>query len=189
MATGQTERRMRLSMTDVEVCFNRAMGLVYGRLDLLLGESSLPSELRTVAASGVAILGDRVYLREHWALRATTAEQMDRWTAERWVNDTHLRIPPASSSTSGRAQLLGWGVVVSLSLLNDAGQRHCPFDLQAIVSLQPASGESDPENPFELGAMNLYTVQAAGDDLSTDIETFQEPVVTLTVRSQKESLV
>lgn len=173
-------------MTDVEVCFNRAMGLVYGRLDLLLGESSLPSELRTVAASGVAILGDRVYLREHWALRATTAEQMDRWTAERWVNDTHLRLPPASSGTSGRAQLLGWGVVVSLSLLNDAGQRHCPFDLQAIVSLQSASDETDPEHPFELGAMNLYTVQAAGDDLSTDIETFQEPVVTLTVRSQQE---
>jgi hypothetical protein len=174
---------MRLSMTDVEVCFNRRMGLVYGRLDLLLAESSLPSALRAVATSGVAILGDRVYLREHWALRATTAEQMDRWTAERWVNDIHLRIPPASSSGSGRAQLLGWGVVVSLSLLDDAERRHCPFDLQAIVSLQFASGQPDPENPFELGAMNLYTVQAASDDLSTDIEAFQEPVVTLTVRS------
>jgi hypothetical protein len=187
MATGQTERRMRLSMRDVEVRFNRAMGLVYGRLDLLLAETSLPRELRTIAASGVAILGDRVYLREHWALRATAAEQMDRWTAERWVNDTHLRIPPASSSSSGRPQLLGWGVVVSLSLLDDAGQRHCPFSLQAIVSLKSASGHADPESPFELGAMNLYTVQASGDDLSADIETFQEPVVTLTVRSQRES--
>ncbi len=170
-------------MRDVEVCFNRAMGLIYGRLDLLLAEAWLPIELRTVAASGVAILGDRVYLREHWALRATTAEPMDRWTAERWVNDTQLRIPPASSGASGRSQLLGWGVVVSLSLFDDARQRHCPFDLQAIVSLQSVPGQADPENPFELGAMNLYTVQGAGDDLATDIERFQEPVVTLTVRS------
>ncbi len=174
-------------MTDVEVCFNRAMGLIYGRLDLFLAESSLPSELRAVSASGVAILGDRVYLREPWAVRATTAEQMDRWTAERWVNDTHLRIPPASSSVLGRAELLGWGVVVSLLLLDDARRRHCPFDLQAIVSLQSVSGQTGPENPFELGAMNLHSVQADGDDLSTHIETFQEPVVTLTLRSQPES--
>lgn len=185
MATGQTERRMRLSLTDVEVNFNRAMGLVYGQLDLLLADASLPSELRAVAASGVAILGDRVYLRERWALRAATAEQMDRWTAERWVNDTHLRIPPASSGASGRARLLGWGVVVSLSLLADARQRRCPFDLQAIVSLQSASGEADPGNPFELGAMNLCTVQAADDDLSMHIETFHEPVLTLTIRPRR----
>jgi hypothetical protein len=75
--------------------------------------------------------------------------------------------------------------VVSFSLLDDAGQRRCPFDLQAIVSLQSAAGRDASDNPFELGAMNLYTVQAAEDDLSADIETFQEPVVTLTVRSRR----
>jgi len=170
-------------MADVEVCFNRAMGLTYGRLDLMLAESSLPSELRTIAASGVAILGDRVYLRESWPFRASTAEQMERWSAERWVNDTPLRIPPGSSHALWRAQLLGWGVVIALSLLSDAGERRCPFDLQAIVSLQSAAGHADAENPFELGAMNLYSVQEADDDLTTGIEQFAEPVATLTLRS------
>ena len=174
---------MKLSMTDVEVRFNRAMGPVYGRLDLLLAESSLPGELRGVAESGVAVLGDRVYLREYWPLRAATAEQMDRWPAERWVNDTQLRVPPASSNPEWRAQLLGWGVVVALTLLRDARQRRCRFDLQAIISLQSAPGHADPENPFELGAMNLHSVQSAADDLSSDTETFQEPVATLTLRS------
>jgi hypothetical protein len=177
---------MRLSLTDVEVCFNRTMSSVYGGLDLLLAESSLPTELRTVVGSGVAIVGDRVYLREYWSLRATTAEHMDRWTAERWVNDTHLRIPPASSNPAWRAQLLGWGLVVSLSLLSDAGERRCPFDVQAIVSLQSAPGHADPKNPFELGAMNLYSLQSSSDDLAASIDAFEEPVVTLTVRSQQE---
>ena len=173
-------------MADVEVRFNRTMVSVYGAIDLVMAKSSLPVELRTVAGSGVAILGDRVYLREPWPLRAATAEQMHRWAAERWVNDTHLRIPPAASNASWRAQLLGWGLVVSLSLLSDAGQRRCPFDLQAIVSLQSAPGDTDPNNPFELGALNLYSVQQAADDLSTGIEDFEEPVVTLTVRCPRE---
>jgi hypothetical protein len=174
---------MRLQMTDVEVCFNRAMGSVYGRLDLFVAESSLPAELRAVAASGVAVLGDRVYLREYWPLRAATAEQMERWSAERWVNDTQLRVPPASSNAAWRVQLLGWGHLVALALMGDARERRCSVDLQAIVSLQSAPGHADPENPFELGAMNLHSVQNAGDDLASNIEKFQEPVATLTLRS------
>jgi hypothetical protein len=80
-----------------------------------------------VRASGVAILGDRAYLREYWSLRAATA----------------------------------------------------------IVSLQSAPGHARPDNLFELGAMNLYSVQKASDDLATSIERFEEPVVTLTVRPQQ----
>ena len=172
-------------MADVEVCLNQTMGMVYGGVDLGLAAASLPAELRRIAAGGVAILGDRVYQRESWPLRAATAEQMDRWAAERWVNDTQLRIPPAATSASWRAQLLGWGLAVSLTLLSDAGQRRCPFDLQAIVSLQSAPGRDDPDNPFGIGAMNLYSVQDAGDDLATGIEGFEEPVATLTLRSPR----
>jgi hypothetical protein len=178
---------VRLSLVDVEVCFNRAMTSTYGRLDLMAADASVPPDLRTVAASGVAILGDRVYLRANWAARAETAEQMDRWSAERWVNDTHLRIPPRSSNASWRAQLLGWGVVTGLSLLSDAGARHCSLDLQLIVSLQSGPGDIDSENPFELGALNLYSVQATDDDLALKIEQFAEPVATLTRRFEKRS--
>jgi hypothetical protein len=134
--------------------------------------------------SGVAIVGDRVYLREYWSARAATAEQMDRWTAERWVNDMQLQIPPALFSPAWREQLVSQGVLVSLFLLTDAAQRNCALDLQAIVSLQSAPGGDDTTGPFALGAMNLYSVQESGDDLGAHIDDFSEPVLTLTYRAQ-----
>lgn len=170
-------------MSDVEVCFNRTMASIYGRLDLVVAASSLPAPLRMVIAGGVVILGDRVYLREHWSARADTAEQMDRWPAERWVNDMPLRTAPASTDETWRSQLLGWGVVAALSLLGDAAERRCRFDLQAIVSLQSAVGQPDSENPFALGALNLHSVQRPDDDLATDVERFQEPAATLTLKA------
>jgi hypothetical protein len=177
----QTER-MKISTEDVEVRLNRPMQTIFGRLDLVQAEASLPNWLHRVALSGVALLGDRVYLREYWASRAGTAEQMDRWSAERWVNDVSLDSPLPPSDASWRPQLLGWGWLVALSLLNDASERRCPFDLQVDLNLQSVEGKADPEIDYSVGALHVYSLQEAGDDLSLAIEKFEQPTATLTKR-------
>jgi hypothetical protein len=171
---------MRVPITAVQVRLNRAMRPAYAGLDLDDGEQSLPDALREVAAQGVAILGDRVYLRAHWASRATTAQTIDRWSAERWVNEITLDGGGSRDEGIGGPQLLGWGIVTALALMGDARARHCRLDLQADVGLRAGTRAAD----HPTGAVHLYSLQAAGDDLSPGIDEVEHPLVTITLRAR-----
>jgi hypothetical protein len=171
-----------VSIRDVEVHTNRAMVPSYAQLDLDGARRSMPGPLREVVALGVAILGDRVYLRTYWERRATAAQRMDRRAAERWVNAVTWPGEATADEPALPPALLGWGIVTALALFSDAGERGCRLALQADLRLTAPPDRAGPGSGCATIALHLHSVQGADDDLSAESDRRADPAMTLTLR-------
>ncbi|MGI8412685.1 MAG: hypothetical protein ACR2QA_09360 [Solirubrobacteraceae bacterium] len=109
-----------------------------------------------------------------------TAETLDRWSAERWVNDVGLNSSADPSDPRWRPQLLGWGVFLGRLLLNDARDLVGATPIQVSIGLQSAEGKQDPQADYAVGALHVYTVGAPDDDLGSRVDDFEQPILTLT---------
>jgi hypothetical protein len=177
---------VRLSLQDLDARANASMQPLFEVIDVEAAELSLPSDLRAVSAAGFETRGDRLYLRAYAAQRGPAAESMNRWSAERYVNDIGLESGVDPSDSRWRPQLLGWGVVLGLTLLTDARRVTRGGAIQASIGLQSAGGSQNPDIDYAVGALHVYGIRRPEDDLGRQIESFEQPVLTLTTAAQPE---
>jgi len=68
--------------------------------------SSLRRDLQKITKAGLIRTSGRIYLRSYARQRKGAAGGMDQWTAERWVNDVHIKSPLPASDPAWRADVL-----------------------------------------------------------------------------------
>jgi hypothetical protein len=110
---------------------------------------------------------------------------MSEWEAERWVNKVHLDTATPASDTTWRAEVVNMGLVLANRLLPQASTL-VALPVQAILSLQSAATDVDPEIDFATGALHFYAIRSPSDDLSATIDNFAQPCLTLTEWQQRE---
>ena len=88
-----------------------------------------------------------------------SAGDMDRWTAERRVNNVCIESPLPASDPAWRADVLTQAVLFVRAVLPDftaLAQRAA----QATIGLQSAPGIADPDIDFPVGAVHTSTSTA-----------------------------
>jgi hypothetical protein len=159
----------------------RANALMRPTLELVgdLPSWPLPVDLAAIRDAGVRTACGQVHL-------AASTHQVpegvdDDWAAERWVNDVHLAATLSASDERWRPQVLAWASQLAFALLPQAadllpaGQR-----VQVDISLQSAAGQADPELDHPTATLHLYRLRTDADDLSTSLDDFTQPVLTIT---------
>jgi hypothetical protein len=89
-----------------------------------------------------------------------SAGDMDRWTAERWVNNVCIESSLPASDPAWRADVLTQAVLFVRAVLPDftaLAQRAA----RATIGLQSAPGIADPDIDFPVGAVHLYQLSQA----------------------------
>jgi hypothetical protein len=134
--------------------------------------------VRRIVRKGLTRESGRIYLRAY-ARRRQAAATMDRWTAEQWVNDWHLKSALPAADPAWRADLLIQAVgIVRQVLPRFAALAAGP--VQAVIGLQSAPGREDPEMDFPVGSVHLCQLGHADADARGRIETDAQPILVVT---------
>jgi hypothetical protein len=107
---------------------------------------------------------------------------MDSWEAERGMNKLHLDTPTPAGEPTWRVEVLGWGLQLGRRLVPQATALTA-LPVQAVVALQSAIGDVDPEIDVATGSLHIYVIRSAKHDLSRTIETSAQPCLTRTASS------
>jgi hypothetical protein len=95
------------------------------------------------------------------------------------VNKIHFDSTKSADDTRWRSELLGYGLQLARRLLAQASAL-TSLPVQAIVSLQSAEGEADPDIDFATGAVHISVIRSPADDSAPAIEANSQPTLTLT---------
>jgi hypothetical protein len=143
------------------------------------GPVALSPELRRIVRKGLTRESGRIYLRACARRRRQTAATMDRWTAERWVNDVHLESALPATDPAWRADVLRQAVGFVRQVLPEFAALAAD-PVQAVIGLQSAPGREDPETDFPVGSVHLYQLGQADADARGSIETDAQPILVVT---------
>lgn len=139
-------------------------------------------ELRRVVRAGLCEHAGRIYLRAYARRRMRAAAGMDRCAAERWVNDVHLESDLPASAPAWRADVLCQAVVFVREVLPGFAAL-ASGTAQAVVGLQSAPGQEDPDIDFPVGSVHIYQLGNPDDDARTGIESCAQPLLVVTCPS------
>jgi len=104
---------------------------------------------------------------------------MDQWTAERWVNDVHIKSPLPASDPAWRADVLTQALLFATGIVPGfAALAQRP--VQAVIGLQSAPGRADPDIGYPVGSVHLYQLVQQEDDARLRIESDAQPVLVVT---------
>lgn len=78
-----------------------------------------------------------------------------------------------------RTELLWQGLAFARQLITEAGAL-TSLPVQAVISLQSAEGEADPEIDFATGAAHVYVIRSERDDASSTVERSTQPTRVMT---------
>jgi hypothetical protein len=163
----------------VDYAFNELMRPVYDVARGTLATASLRPDLQEVRDAGLISHSGRVYLRYYVRKRQQAASAMDRFTAERWVNDVHIESSLSVSDASWRvdvlvqALLFAGGVMAGFAVL----ARHTA---QAVIGLQSALGTAGPGIDYPVGSVHLCQLVRPEDDARLKIGALCQPVLVMT---------
>jgi hypothetical protein len=163
--------------SQVDYVPNGLMRPVYDAVLDILADVRLRPDLQPIADAGLVRDSGRVYLRCYAQQRGETAAGMDRWAAERWVNDIHIESSRSQADRAWRCDVLGQALLLVTAVLPGfAALTRQPA--QAVIGLQHAPG--DPALDYPVGSVHLYQLTRPDDDARPAIEAFAQPVLVIT---------
>ncbi|MDR2987512.1 MAG: hypothetical protein LBV34_22005 [Nocardiopsaceae bacterium] len=139
-------------------------------------------ELRRVVRAGLCEDSGRIYLSAYASRRKEAAAGMDRWSAERWVNDVHLESALPASDPGWRTDVLSQAVNFVREILPGFAAL-ASGAAQAVVGLQSAPSHENPDSDVPVGSVHLYQLDNPGDDARAEIESFAQPLLVVTFTS------
>ncbi|WP_142159520.1 hypothetical protein [Cellulomonas sp. SLBN-39] len=145
-------------------------------------ECVLPRALEERIRAGLVRSGGRLRLvrPEH---STPPPGHLDDLGAELWVNKLHLDTETPASDPAWRAELLRHGLTVARRLLPQAVTLSS-LPARVLISLQSAPGTIDPTSDFATGAVHLFLVRSAHEDVAAWVEDVEEPVLALTTTAR-----
>ena len=127
-----------------------------------------PEHERLIRA-GFSTTAGRLYLTGYAEQRAATANTMNPFEGEWWVNDVHLESTLSPTDPRWRLDVLQQGLRLVEALLPDA-EALVDGQVQALINLQSSADDVDPEIDFSVGAVHFHRIRTSADDLRRDIE-------------------
>jgi hypothetical protein len=163
----------------VDYAPNKLMRPTYDPVRGTFTASSLRPGLQKIRNAGLTRASGRIYLSYYAGQRQGSADAMDQWAAERWVNDVHIESPRPVSDPAWRADVLTQALLFVTGILPGfaaLAQR----SVQAVIGLQSAPGMAGPGIDYPVGSIHLYQLGQSGDDARMSIESFAQPVLVVT---------
>ena len=168
----------------MDYAVNELMRSTWDAVRDLDGPVVLGPELRRIVGKGLTRESGRIYLRAYARRRRQTAATMDRWTAERWVNDVHLDSALPAADPAWRADVLRQAVGLVRQVLPEFAAL-AAGPVQAVIGLQSAPGREDPETDFPVSSVHLYQLGRADAAARESIETYTQPILAITCHDHR----
>jgi hypothetical protein len=137
-----------------------------------------PEHERLIRA-GFSTTAGRIYLTGYAEQRAATANTMNPFEGEWWVNDVHLESTLSPTNPRWRLDVLQQGLRLVVALLPDA-EALVDGQVQALINLQSTVDDVDPEIDFSVGAVHFHRIRTSTDDLRLAVEDTGQPVMIVT---------
>jgi hypothetical protein len=136
----------------------------------------LTPEDRKAVRAGFEIVDQALILTRYKRLLRMAPPDFDRWERERWSNKIHLDSDRDPSDPLWRPELVARGLALGQALL-DRIDGLSVATVHAVISLQSAPGEADPDLDLATGALHLYQVRGPDEDLSA--LSYAQPVLVM----------